>query len=344
MVSNNGTLYFLGNNNAYSFNPYTGPVPTPFSLKVQPWISSDPFVTGFPMNGVRGNFFAFIYYDRYHICYSSANPPYYDTILAYDTNIQGWTVLTLGVPVTCQTLVNAPNDPNPTVSLMGSIGGRVFTWDPYVGQTDSLWNDCSWNSAVWDDTTTNSDNGTIINVWVSTKFFKTGEPGSVKTLHRIYPEIVYALNFNGTATVQTDYNVEAVFTSTAAEQIQFGSLWDQSIWDSAIWNPSPQPRASWNAPQSRIDVTSQVPGYLYNFLQWNLNNWNQLLWGSNPLPTTQAPGIQGEAFSIGMQTGIGVIGGIWDQSLWDQAEWSANNQLPWILSGFTGSFSQGGKR
>jgi hypothetical protein len=63
-----------------------------------------------------------------------------------------------------------------------------------------------------------------------------------------------------------------------------------------------------------------------------------------PLPTVNSPGIQAEAFSMGIQTGIGNLGAIWDQATWDAASWGYTSQLPWIFSGITGSFSQLGKR
>ena len=77
---------------------------------------------------------------------------------------------------------------------------------------------------------------------------------------------------------------------------------------------------------------------------WNVGNWNVAPWGSTPLPPIQAPGIQAEAFSLGMQSGIGSGGGVWDLSQWDNALWSVSDQLPWILSGWTLSAAQGGKR
>ena len=73
---------------------------------------------------------------------------------------------------------------------------------------------------------------------------------------------------------------------------------------------------------------------------------SQAPWGSNPLPFSSYPGIQGEAFSFGMQSGLGIPGSVWDVSIWDEAEWSfdVSHQLPWIFSGLSGSFSQLGKR
>ena len=344
MIVNNGVLYFLGNNNAYAFNPLTMPNPQPISLKVQPWITNDSFVTGFPMQGSRNKFFAWMYYDRFQIAYSSANANQFDTILVYDTNIQGWTVLDLGVQITSATLINSPGDPSPSASLVGGVGGNVYTWDPYVGQQNSQWNACDWNQAIWDDTTMNSDNGSNISVWVATKFFKLGEPGSVKTLHRIYPEIIYPISFGGTATAQTDYGLESSFTSNILAVQAGGATWDVSLWDNAFWSASPTVRSSWNAPASRIDVNSQLPNSIDNFMIWNVTDWNAGPWGSFPLPPIIAPGIQGEAFSLGMQSGIGTGGAIWDQSLWDAATWSVTDQLPWVLSGWTGSFAQNAKR
>ena len=343
MIVNNGVLYFLGNNNAYSFNPLTMPTPQPSSLKVQPWITNDPFVTGFPMQGSRNKFFAWMYYDRYQIAYSSANANVFDTVLVYDTNIQGWTVLNLGAQITCATLINAPGDPSPSASLVGGVGGQVYTWDPYVGQENAQWGSCAWNQAIWDDTTVNDDVGATIGVWVATKFFKMGEPGSVKTLHRVYPEIIYPVSFGGTTTVQTDYNLESAFTSNILAVQSSGATWD-ALWDNAFWSASPLPRSSWNAPASRIDVTSQLPNSIGNFMVWNVTEWNAGPWGSTPLPPIIAPGIQGEAFSFGMQSGVGTGGALWDQSKWDQSLWSVTDQLPWVFSGLTGSYAQGAKR
>lgn len=347
MQSVNGVEYLLGNNNAYLFTPgtsLTSQSVVPFSTKVQPWITNDPYVTGYPMQGGRQNFLAFTYYDRYHVVYSSATPNVLDSILVYDTNIQGWTVLQLGQPITCATLIDAPGDPSPSVCLVGGNNGRVYTWDPYVGQQNTLWDACAWNSAFWDDTTANDDAGVTIPVWVATKFFKVGEPGTVKTLHRVYPEIIYPISFGGTATVQTDYGLEAVFTADVFASASGGALWDESVWDNAIWQAYPMQRSSWNAPASRIDVTTQIPGYSGQFMVWNVSSWNVGPWGSFPLPTTNAPGIQAEAFSFGIQSGIGSGGGVWDLSKWDNAVWSVQDQLPWVLSGFTASFSQGAKR
>lgn len=347
MQSVNGIQYLLGNNNAYQFTPSTSLTSqslTPLSTKVQPWITDDPFVTGYPMQGSRQNFFAFTYYDRYHIAYSSANANVLDTVLVYDTNIQGWTVLSLGEPITCSTLINAPGDPSPSACLVGGTFGRVYTWDPYVGQDNTLWNVAAWDGALWDDTTANNDNGATIQAWVATKFFKVGEPGTVKTLHRLYPEIIYPVSFGGTATVQTDYAQESVFTAAVYATQQSGSLWDVSVWDNAFWQSTPVARSMTNAPASRIDVFSLLPNNSGNFLVWNLGSWNQAPWGSTPLPSIQAPGIQAEAFSFGMQSGIGTGGAVWDLSTWDNSLWSVADQLPWVLSGFTGSFSQGGRR
>jgi hypothetical protein len=346
MVSNNGTLYFLGDNNSYSFNPYTSPNPVPFSLKVQPWITDDPFVTGYPMQGRRSQYFGFMYYDRYHIAYCSDTTNQFYNVLVYDTNIQGWTVLQLGVSIASQTLVNAPFDPSPAACLVGGSNGRVYTWEAYVGQENTLWNAAAWNVGIWDDDTDNSDDGAVITVWIATKFFKVGEPGTVKCLHRIYPEILYPSSFGGTATVQTDYGLEAAFTSQLLAIQGGGALWDQALWDDAFWSATPPPLSSWNAPESRIDVNSQLPNNIGNFMVWNVSNWNAGPWGSVPLPPIIAPGIQGEAFSFGLQSGIGTQGAIWDESLWDNpaSTWSASNQLPWILSGITGSFSQNGRR
>jgi len=347
MQSVNGVEYLLGNNNAYLFTPGTSLTTqsiTPFSTKVQPWITNDPFTTGYPMQGDRNQFFAFTYYDRYHIAYSSANANVIDSVLVYDTNIQGWTVLQLGEAITCSTLINAPGDPSPWACLVGGTNGRVYTWDPYVGQTNSLWNVSAWDGALWDDTTTNNDNGATIQVWVATKFFKVGEPGTVKTLHRIYPEILYPISFGGTATVQTDYGQESVFTAAVYAAQSTGALWDVSVWDTAFWQSQPAALTSWNAPASRIDVFSLLPNTIGNFLVWNEGSWNRAPWGSTPLPPIQAPGIQAEAFSFGLQSGIGTGGAVWDLSKWDAGTWSVTDQLPWVFSGITGSFAQNARR
>ena len=344
MVSQNGVLYFLGNNNTYSYNPLTQANPAPFSLKVQPWITADPFTGGYPMQGSRSSVFAWMYNDRYQVVYSSEVAGVPDTVLVYDTNIQNWTVLQTALPMFSACLINAPGDPAPSASLVGSLGGKVYVWDPYVAQENAFWDGCAWNVAVWDDSTDNTDAGSVINTWIATKFFKVGEPGTVKSLHRIYPEIVYPGTFTGTATVQTDYALEATFTEAVVASTPSLAQWDISMWDASFWSVSPVPRSSLNAPQSRIDVTAQLPTYPYNYMQWNISEWNQTPWGANPLPTFQSPGIQGEAFSMGMQSGVVAYGSVWDQAIWDSAQWSGVSQLPWIFSGITGSFAQNARR
>lgn len=344
MLSQNSVLYFVGNNNAYSFNPYTSTQPTTFSLKMQPWFQDDPFTPGYPMVGNRNSFFSFMYNDRYHVAYSSEVPNVLDTVMVYDTNVGGWTVLTLGVPIFSAALIDAPGDPTPWATLVGGQSGHVYTWDPYTSTQDALWDACAWNVGVWDDSTNNTDLGANITTWVATKYFKVGEPGSVKSLHRIYPEIQYPVFFAGTATVQTDYQLEAIFTENVTASQTNLATWDFSLWDDTLWSFYPAPRASLNAPQSRIDVTNQLPNSPDNFLVWNVGLWNKAPWGSYPLPPINSPGIQAEAFALGMQTGIGSLGAIWDQAQWDAASWAYSSQLPWIFSGITGSFAQNGKR
>jgi hypothetical protein len=344
ILTQNSVLYGIGNNNAYSFNPFSQTQPTAFSLKVQPWFQRDAFTPGYPMVGDRSSYFAWMYNDRYQVVYSSEVAGVNDTVLIYDTNLGGWTVLQLGVPIYSATLINAPGDPSPWASLVGGNSGHVYTWDPYTATQDSLWDACAWNVAIWDDSTDNTDLGSNVTTWVATKFFKLGEPGSVKSLHRIYPEIQYPVFFAGTATVQTDYQLEQTFTENVTASQTNLATWDFSLWDNTLWSVFPAPRASWNAPASRIDVTNQLPGNPYDYLIWNVGLWSRAPWASVPLPTVNSPGIQAEAFSMGIQTGIGNLGAIWDQATWDAASWGYTSQLPWIFSGITGSFSQLGKR
>jgi hypothetical protein len=209
---------------------------------------------------------------------------------------------------------------------------------------DCDWDECAWNVGIWDDSTTNSDYGSNIPVWCATKYFKVGEPGSVKSLKRLYPEILYPQTFGGTITVQTDYQLLEAFNTSVFSSNPSGALWDAAVWDNAFWQALPTQLSSFNAPASRVDVYTLLPNNIGNFLVWNVGSWNRAPWGSNPLPSIQAPGIQGEAFSFGVQTNVQTSGSIWDQSKWDESSWGTGDQLPWTFSGISGSYSQNAKR
>jgi hypothetical protein len=236
----NGQLSWLGNQAVYITD--TQSAPQPLSYKVEPYILNDLIIGGYPISA-RSSCFSWVYNNRLHLGYYSggaypgygAVPPA-NTILVYDLMLGGWTVLQTTPGISCATLMNAPSDPSPWVCLVGSSSSaNVYTWDvePVLGQTAT-------------------DNGTPFTVTMQTKYFKLGEPGTVKALRRQYPEFFACGTLNVNVTAATDYGTSITnnevlypFASTVAQ-------WDVSKWDEAVWAPSAS-FAPIVAPQTRVD-------------------------------------------------------------------------------------------
>lgn len=239
MLCYDGAVFFLGHSAAYVFN--LGSVPQPVSQKVEPWILNRPYTSiptypGFPMAFNRALSWAAVYNNRLHLGYcSQAQTP--DTILVYDLNLQGWTVLRSNPGIASMILLDAPGDPNPYVALVGGTNGQIYTWDVQTGGT----------SPVLDDTTP-------VLAQLQTKFYKIGVPGTNKALERFYPEFYLSGTFTGAFTLSLDYGAAQVISPLNLFYSSFFMVWDVSEWDEAEWGAGGGPQyLSYTAPTTRID-------------------------------------------------------------------------------------------
>ncbi len=250
MLTYNGILFFLGRQAIYSFEGY-GMAPQQISIKVEPWILNDPLSQGYRMRGDRTQAFAFIYNNKYHLAYDSLGTGVPQTILVFDLIVQGWTVLATGMPLQSACLLDAPGDASPAQAYVGDAStGNVYAWDALNADT------------------TCSDNGVAFLVSVQTKYFKLGEPGTIKSLLRYYPELFIAGSFSGNATVQTDYGTGASssLVSPLSRIINQGALWGTAIWGVDYWTAS-MPYTYFGAPRTRIDISGiQADAFSFGIL------------------------------------------------------------------------------
>lgn len=238
MVSANGVVYFLGHMAYYSFDTQT--IPQQISQKVEPWILNDPFTPGYPMNGYNQFSWAQVYNNRLHLGYaSSSTSP--NVILCYDLVMQGWTCLRPTPGLTSMVLLDAPNDPDPYVALVGSsTTGQAYTWDYVAGSTQTI-----------------LDGAAPVLAQVQSKYFKLGVPGTNKALERFYPEFQNAGAFQTNFTVSTDYGAQNTQTETTnPAPVQRILTWDAGPlygWDNSVWG-GPTQYIPFGSPTSRLDL------------------------------------------------------------------------------------------
>ncbi len=215
MVYEAGIMYFLGKQAMYAFD---GSQVVPISVKVEPWILNDGYVSGYPMSGDRTKSFAFIYNNRLHVGYINGPGSAPNTILVYDLVVQGWTVLQTTPGVYCAAALDAPTDSAPTKIIVGSSSGPVvYNWDvePAIG------------SVALDGTS-------AITCTMQTKPFKIGAPGTTKVLTRTYPEFLLNGPISGTQTISIDYGTSTssqTFGQTALTQGAFIAPGSRIDWD-----------------------------------------------------------------------------------------------------------------
>ena len=120
-----------------------------------------------------------------------------------------------------------------------------------------MWSDLRANQAFnWDvepllgqDAT---DAGVPFTVTIQSKFFKLGEPGTVKALRRLYPEFFACGTLSVNVTAATDYGTSV---SSSEQFFPFPTdvaEWDISQWDEAEWAADPR-YLPIVAPATRVD-------------------------------------------------------------------------------------------
>jgi hypothetical protein len=237
MTSYGGVVYMLGHMAEYYFDAQT--IPKPISKNVEPWILNDPFTPGYPMTGNQNLSWSAVYNNRLHIGYcSNSSAP--NTILCFDLDLGAWTVLTPTPGIASMILLDAPNDPDPYVCIVGpSTSGPAYQWD-YVAASTSI--------AL--------DGSTPVLAQVQSKFFKLGVPGTNKALQRFYPEFLVAGVFSQPFTVSSNYGSSTTQVETTVPNPPTNALvWDVGFWDVNFW-AGPNQMIPFGSPQSRLDFPS----------------------------------------------------------------------------------------
>jgi len=236
MVSANGVVFFLGHNGVYSFDGMS--VPKQISVKVQPWIQNDPFVAGYPMANNRNLSWSCVYNNRLHIGYcSSSSVP--DTILCYDLDVGGWTVLVPAGGIASMCLLDAPSDPAPYEAIVGSsTTGAALNWD-----TDTF-------TTMYDDAPNNT---APVLAQCQSKNFQLGVTGATKALQRFYPELFISDIFLAQFVTSIDSGNQIINSISSSSGSVFGNsmIWDFSLWDESTWGGTGLSR--FGPPYSRID-------------------------------------------------------------------------------------------
>jgi hypothetical protein len=241
-----GQFYYLGRQAFYRFDGQSAP--QRLSDKIEPWVLGDTNATNpsFAMLGDRTKYWAFYYNNRIHIVYDSVGLGVLSTMLAYDLVNNGWTIESLPNGVISFSALDGPGDPAPTTGVIFyQNAGNQWFWDQYSTGTNTA-----------DEY--NGSTGQNINAYFTTKYFKTGVPGTPKRLMRWYPEF-----FTGPATfslaVINDYGASqaggtaqgvgnaSYYGNAGSQTLNGGTGYGYALWASGV-------RGFLGAPTTRQDA------------------------------------------------------------------------------------------
>lgn len=244
MITVDGILYYQGQVAMYRCDGYSI---YPISNPVEPWILNDPTAQEFPMNGDRTLCWTMYYRHKIYFWYDSGNTGVTNTALVYDMIRTGWTIYRGSIAFSCGAVLNAPGDPDPPQFIVGDANsGIIYNFEvsiPQVGIPEAYW--------------PTSDDGASIFVQCQTKFFKIGQPGTPKTLLRVYPEIFATIAQPGLG-IATDYAVASTF-DTIPIAAEAAMTWGTSLWGP----PTTWATAGLSFTALRIDFNLQAEAFAF---------------------------------------------------------------------------------
>jgi hypothetical protein len=177
------------------------------------------------------------YNNRVHLGYCSySNTP--NTILVFDLDAKGWTVLQTTPGIASMILLDAPTDPSPYVAVVGSsTSGQTYVWD-YVPSS-------TIQSAL--------DDGVPIQAACLSKLFWIGDPGTTKAIQRVYPSLFISGSLHANFTLSVDYANPVVTGIVDTVNLTSNALiWMVGYWGQGYWG-GVTGFVLYGPPYSRID-------------------------------------------------------------------------------------------